>query len=81
MEDLQITLSELSDDKVDLFNISTVMEKCKEYLENNYPSLKRITNYSDIIKDNKELINKLKIYYGNYFEVEKLKNEELGYEM
>ena len=41
MEDLQITLSELSDDKVDLFNISTVMEKCKEYLENNYPSLKK----------------------------------------
>lgn len=80
-EDLQITLSELSDDKVDLFNISTVMEKCKEYLENNYPSLKRITNYSDIIKDNKELINKLKIDYGNYFEVEKLKNEELSYEM
>ena len=57
------------------------MEKCKEYLENNYPSLKRITNYSDIIKDNKELINKLKIDYGNYFEVEKLKNEELSYEM
>lgn len=71
VEELQITLSELSNQSVDLFNISNVMEMCKNILKLNYPILNNIERYDGLNIKEEEIINSLKRTYGNEFEVSK----------
>lgn len=69
-EELQITLSELSHQKVDFFNISEIMENSKTFLQANYPSLERIEKYSYVDEDEKEILNSIKKEFGREFQVQ-----------
>lgn len=79
MDELQISLSELSDEEVNLFNISKVMQNVKENLEDNYPMLKRLEKYKYTNIDEKEIIDHIKKEFGKEFEIQK--NRELSLEM
>lgn len=69
-DELQITLTELSKENVDLFNISTIMDKCKNYLFSNYPSLMRIEKYKYTKLNEEEIIDKITKEFGKSFKIE-----------
>ena len=69
--DLQITLKELSDKEIDFFNISEIIENCKNYLITNYPSLNRIEKYKYVNFSNKEIIENISREFGKEFVIEK----------
>lgn len=70
IEDLQITLSELSKKEVNFFNISEVMEDCKNYLQANYPSLIRIEKYKYGNKNEKEIMDNIQQEFGKEFKIQ-----------
>ena len=72
--ELQITLSEITNEEVNLFNISSAMKTCKDYLLINYPSLSKIECY--VNNDEQDVIDKLEKDYGNSYEIEKMCNYE-----
>jgi len=78
IDDLKVTLSELSDKEVDFFNISDVMINCRDYLKKNYPALSRIEKYNYIDKKNIEVIKELKSEFGKDFIVSNHKEKGLG---
>ncbi len=69
--DLQITLKELSDKEIDFFNISEIIENCKNYLITNYPSLNRIEKYKYANFSDKEIIENISKEFGKEFIIEK----------
>ena len=79
MNELQISLAELSNREINLFNISTVMQEVKENLEDKYPMLKRLEKYKYTSMSVKEIIDCVKKEFGKEFKIE---NEiELGLEI
>lgn len=70
-DDLQITLAELSNSEVDFFNISNVMEDCKDYLLLNYPSLEKIEKYRYSNESEKNVITNIIEEFGNEFVIDK----------
>lgn len=72
--ELQITLSEITNEEVNLFNISSAMKTCKDYLLINYPSLSKIECY--VNNDEQDVIDKVEKDYGNSYEIEKMCNYE-----
>lgn len=79
INELQISLSELSNEEVNLFNISNVMQEVKVNLENNYPMLKRLEKYKYTNISDKEIIERVKREFGKEFEIQK--ERELSLEM
>ena len=77
IEELKITLEELTNEKIDFFNISCIMEKCKEDLLEYYPSLARIEKYQFSSLGEKEIINSLKNEFGKDFPIEKNFNKSI----
>lgn len=75
IEDLQITLSELNNEKVDFFNISELMENSKNYLLANYPSLNRIEKYNYINVEDKDIVDNIIQEFGRDFKIEKKEKE------
>lgn len=69
MDDLKITLEELSKKKINFFNISNIMLECKNYLEANYPSLKRIEKYQYVNQSTKETLKTIKKQFGKEYKV------------
>lgn len=78
MDDLKVTLSELSKQNVDFFNISEIMLGCKNYLESHYPSLSRIEKYNYINKPRKETINAIRQEFGKDYVIDINKEKGLG---
>lgn len=76
-DELQITLEELSRESVDLFNISKVMDDCKNYLLANYPSLLRIEKYRYVKSNEEEILNKIAKEFGKEFQIEMSQNLDL----
>jgi len=70
-DDLQITLAELSNSEVDFFNISNVMEECKDYLLLNYPSLEKIEKYRHSNENEKNVITDIIKEFGNEIVIDK----------
>lgn len=69
INDLKITLEELSKKEINFFNISNVMLDCKNYLEANYPSLKRIEKYQYINQSPQEILEIIKKQFGKEYKV------------
>jgi len=78
VDDLKVTLSELSKRDVDFFNISEIMLGCKNYLEAHYPSLSRIEKYNYTKKTRLEIIKDMKKEFGNDFIIGINKEKGLG---
>lgn len=78
VEDLNITLEELNDEKVDYFNMSYLLEQSKKYLINNYPALSRIEKYKYYNTNEDEIIKQLKKEFGKEFVVDKYLNKNIS---
>ena len=74
---MQITLKEISKEEVDFFNISNIMEYCKDYLLSNYPSLTRIEKYKYGNLNEKDIIKGISKEFGREYQIENLKTNDL----
>lgn len=70
IDDLKITLTELSNQEINFFNISNVMLDCKNYLQANYPSLKRIEKYQYIKQPPEEILKNIRKQFGREYKIE-----------
>lgn len=72
INDLKITLEEISKENVDFFNISTIIDKSREYLEKMMPALTRLEKYKYSKLSNEEILNSVKAQFGleMQFEIE-----------
>ena len=77
IDDLKITLSEMSNKDVNFFNISEIMLHCKNYLEANYPSLSRLEKYNYSDKNRTEIIKNIQKEFGKEFIIYKNKDKSL----
>ena len=69
MEELKITLETISNEKIDFFNISNVIEICKKYIITNLPSLESMEKYKYNNVSNEEIKEKVKKQFGNEIQI------------
>lgn len=67
IDELKITLEEISGKTIDFFNISNIIEECKNYITANYPSLGRLEKYKYTKQSNNEIMEKIKKEFGKDF--------------
>lgn len=77
IDDLKITLTELSKKSIDFFNISNIMLECKNYLQANYPSLTRLEKYQYTNKPTEEILQNITKEFGKEYKVEINKENEV----
>jgi len=70
INDLKITLEEISNEKIDFFNISSSIEYCRNFIEKALPSLKRIEKfkYTKIPKDT--ILKNLNSQFGKEIQID-----------
>lgn len=76
VNELKITLAQMSNTEIDFYNLSSIIDNCKNYLITNYPALIRIESYKYSKLNNKEIITFIKKQFGKEFEIKKPKIEE-----
>jgi len=81
IDDLKITLTELTSIDVDFYNISTVLIKSKKYLLKKYPNLKKMEDYNYLVKEQNNLLKELVNEFGTNFCVNKISINELNNEL
>lgn len=69
IDDLKITLETLSSEKVDFFNISHIIEKCKDYIVSGSPSLESIEKYKYSDLTDEEIIEKIRKQFGREIQI------------
>lgn len=69
IDELKITLEEISKKEIDFFNLSNVIEECKEYIVSNNPSLIRLEKYKYSNEDNEKIIKDIKKQFGNVYKI------------
>ncbi len=69
MEELKITLETISNETIDFFNISSVIEVCKKYIVTNLPSLESIEKYKYSSISNEDIKEKVKKQFGNEIQI------------
>ena len=77
IDELQESLSKLTRREVNIFNISTALDECKNKLEGDYPSLSRIEKYRYSGKSEKEIVDCVKKEFGKVFQISKSELAEL----
>lgn len=70
IDDLKITLEVISNEKVDYFNISNVIEKSKAYIISCLPSLESLEVFKYDNLSNDELIDKIRKRFGKEIQIE-----------
>ena len=70
LEDLKVTLEVISNEKVDFFNLSSIIDKSKNYLITNMPSLGNIEKYKYGELSNEEILEKVKRQFGKEIQIE-----------
>ena len=64
LEELKITLEEVSRTKIDFYNISEIIETCKEIIISANPALARIEKYKYDALNNGEILKKVQQQFG-----------------
>ena len=77
IDELQQSLSKLTRREVNIFNISTALDECKNKLEGDYPSLSRIEKYRYSGKSEKEIVDCVKKEFGKVFQISRSELAEL----
>lgn len=69
IDDLKITLEVISNEKVDYFNLSTVIDKCKNYITSKLPSLESLEEFKYSKLSNEEILSKIQNRFGKEIQI------------
>ena len=69
IEELKITLETISNKTIDFFNISDVIDECKQFIISKSPAMERLLQYKFTQESNERILSSIKNQFGKYLKL------------